>query len=119
MLLDVRLLNAYCILQDERYSKYIGLNAIVPLTLGRHVPIISDKVIEHYIILLRQGVVLFLSLDDVGFFFIIIKRVDLNLNIFEDIELMSMRLKPKYTFSINPKQAMIPMYLLVFFFFHF
>lgn len=30
--------------QDERYSKYIGKQAIVPLTFGRHVPIISDKV---------------------------------------------------------------------------
>lgn len=36
--------------QDERYSKYIGKLAIVPLTFGRHVPIISDKV-ELYIVL--------------------------------------------------------------------
>lgn len=32
------------VLQDERYAKYIGKQAIVPLTFGRHVPIISDKV---------------------------------------------------------------------------
>lgn len=31
-------------MQDERYSKYIGRQAIVPMTFGRHVPIISDKV---------------------------------------------------------------------------
>lgn len=31
-------------LQDERYSKYIGHMAIVPMTFGRHVPILSDKV---------------------------------------------------------------------------
>ena len=37
--------------QDERYSKYIGKQGIVPLTFGRHVPIISDKV-ELYIIFL-------------------------------------------------------------------
>lgn len=30
--------------QDERYSMYIGKQAIVPMTFGRHVPIISDKV---------------------------------------------------------------------------
>lgn len=33
------------VFQDERYKKYIGLMAIVPMTYGRHVPIISDKVI--------------------------------------------------------------------------
>lgn len=32
------------ILQDDRYSKYVGGMAIVPLTYGRHVPIIADKV---------------------------------------------------------------------------
>ncbi|PSS21464.1 Valine--tRNA ligase [Actinidia chinensis var. chinensis] len=32
--------------QDERYSKYIGRQAIVPLTFGRHVPIISDKYVD-------------------------------------------------------------------------
>ncbi|KAI5670074.1 hypothetical protein M9H77_10438 [Catharanthus roseus] len=31
---------------DERYSKYIGKLAIVPLTFGRHVPIISDKYVD-------------------------------------------------------------------------
>ena len=30
--------------QDERYSKYIGQMAFVPMTFGRHVPILSDKV---------------------------------------------------------------------------
>ena len=30
--------------QDDRYSKYIGKMAIVPMTFGRHVPIISDRV---------------------------------------------------------------------------
>ena len=30
--------------QDERYAKYIGRQAIVPLTFGRHVPIIADRV---------------------------------------------------------------------------
>lgn len=32
------------VLQDERYAKFIGKQAIVPLTFGRHVPILSDKV---------------------------------------------------------------------------
>ncbi|GFY94105.1 protein EMBRYO DEFECTIVE 2247 [Actinidia rufa] len=32
--------------KDERYSKYIGRQAIVPLTFGRHVPIISDKYVD-------------------------------------------------------------------------
>ena len=32
------------ILKDERYAKYIGCQAIVPMTYGRHVPIIADKV---------------------------------------------------------------------------
>ncbi|KAK4776247.1 hypothetical protein SAY87_024208 [Trapa incisa] len=32
--------------QDERYSKYIGMAAIVPMTYGRHVPIISDKYVD-------------------------------------------------------------------------
>lgn len=36
--------------QDERYSKYVGKEAIVPLTFGRHVPIISDRV--EYVVLL-------------------------------------------------------------------
>jgi hypothetical protein len=31
-------------MQDERYAKYVGKLAIVPLTCGRHVPIIADKV---------------------------------------------------------------------------
>ncbi|CAI9108268.1 OLC1v1007835C1 [Oldenlandia corymbosa var. corymbosa] len=32
--------------KDERYSKYIGKMAIVPLTFGRHVPIIADKYVD-------------------------------------------------------------------------
>ncbi|KAL7114481.1 hypothetical protein ACP275_04G123600 [Erythranthe tilingii] len=32
--------------EDERYSKYIGQQAIVPMTYGRHVPIISDKYVD-------------------------------------------------------------------------
>ncbi|PON42797.1 Leucine-tRNA ligase, archaeal [Parasponia andersonii] len=32
--------------QDGRYSKYIGKMAIVPLTYGRHVPIIADKLVD-------------------------------------------------------------------------
>ncbi|XP_010558608.1 PREDICTED: valine--tRNA ligase, chloroplastic/mitochondrial 2 isoform X2 [Tarenaya hassleriana] len=32
--------------QDDRYSKYIGQMAIVPMTYGRHVPIISDKYVD-------------------------------------------------------------------------
>ncbi|KAL6574173.1 hypothetical protein OROHE_001077 [Orobanche hederae] len=32
--------------EDERYSKYIGKMAIVPMTFGRHVPIISDKYVD-------------------------------------------------------------------------
>ncbi|KAL3506961.1 hypothetical protein ACH5RR_032343 [Cinchona calisaya] len=32
--------------EDERYSKYIGKQTIVPLTFGRHVPIISDKCVD-------------------------------------------------------------------------
>jgi hypothetical protein len=31
-------------MQDERYAKYVGRLAIVPLTFGRHVPIIADRV---------------------------------------------------------------------------
>ncbi|CAI0450935.1 unnamed protein product [Linum tenue] len=31
---------------DDRYSKYIGKMAIVPMTYGRHVPIISDKYVD-------------------------------------------------------------------------
>lgn len=38
------LLNVFGIWQDDRYSKYVGETAIVPMTYGRHVPIISDKV---------------------------------------------------------------------------
>lgn len=34
-------------MQDDRYSKYIGRMAIVPMTYGRHVPIIADKVNNH------------------------------------------------------------------------
>ncbi|XP_068654248.1 valine--tRNA ligase, chloroplastic/mitochondrial 2 isoform X2 [Aristolochia californica] len=32
--------------EDERYSMYIGRQAIVPMTFGRHVPIISDKYVD-------------------------------------------------------------------------
>ncbi|TYK30353.1 valine--tRNA ligase [Cucumis melo var. makuwa] len=32
--------------QDDRYSKYVGMTAIVPMTYGRHVPIISDKNVD-------------------------------------------------------------------------
>lgn len=32
--------------QDDRYSKYIGRQAIVPMTFGRHIPIISDKYVD-------------------------------------------------------------------------
>ncbi|KAM7515840.1 hypothetical protein LguiA_005423 [Lonicera macranthoides] len=32
--------------EDERYRKYIGSQAIVPMTYGRHVPIISDKYVD-------------------------------------------------------------------------
>ncbi|KAL6130161.1 hypothetical protein ACLB2K_068542 [Fragaria x ananassa] len=32
--------------EDERYSKYINRMAIVPMTYGRHVPIIADKLVE-------------------------------------------------------------------------
>ncbi|XP_062165988.1 valine--tRNA ligase, chloroplastic/mitochondrial 2 isoform X2 [Alnus glutinosa] len=32
--------------KDDRYSKYIGMMAIVPMTYGRHVPIISDRQVE-------------------------------------------------------------------------
>ncbi|XP_008457008.1 valine--tRNA ligase, chloroplastic/mitochondrial 2 isoform X4 [Cucumis melo] len=31
---------------DDRYSKYVGMTAIVPMTYGRHVPIISDKNVD-------------------------------------------------------------------------
>lgn len=31
---------------DERYSKYIGRQVIVPQTFGRHIPIISDKHVD-------------------------------------------------------------------------
>ncbi|KAB1223315.1 Valine--tRNA ligase [Morella rubra] len=31
---------------DERYSKYVGMMAIVPMTYGRHVPIISDRHVD-------------------------------------------------------------------------
>ncbi|XP_057525188.1 valine--tRNA ligase, chloroplastic/mitochondrial 2 isoform X1 [Amaranthus tricolor] len=32
--------------EDERYAKYIGCQAIVPMTCGRHVPIIADKLVD-------------------------------------------------------------------------
>ncbi|XP_020579492.1 valine--tRNA ligase, chloroplastic/mitochondrial 2 isoform X2 [Phalaenopsis equestris] len=32
--------------EDERYFKYIGRQAIVPLTFGRHVPIIADRCVD-------------------------------------------------------------------------
>ncbi|KAK3218446.1 hypothetical protein Dsin_012416 [Dipteronia sinensis] len=32
--------------KDDRYSKYIGMMAIVPMTYGRHVPIISDRYVD-------------------------------------------------------------------------
>ncbi|CAJ1947816.1 unnamed protein product [Sphenostylis stenocarpa] len=32
--------------KDDRYSKYIGMMAIVPQTFGRHVPIIADKLVD-------------------------------------------------------------------------
>ncbi|KAH7666329.1 valyl-tRNA synthetase protein [Dioscorea alata] len=32
--------------EDERYSKYIGRQVIVPMTYGRHVPIIADKYVD-------------------------------------------------------------------------
>ncbi|GAB4828652.1 hypothetical protein Ancab_018317 [Ancistrocladus abbreviatus] len=32
--------------EDDRYAKYIGRQAIVPMTLGRHVPIISSKQVD-------------------------------------------------------------------------
>ncbi|KAH9675488.1 Valine--tRNA ligase 2 [Citrus sinensis] len=32
--------------QDEHYSQFIGMMAIVPMTYGRHVPIISDKYVD-------------------------------------------------------------------------
>ncbi|KAK9902388.1 hypothetical protein M0R45_001627 [Rubus argutus] len=32
--------------EDDRYSKYINRMAIVPMTYGRHVPIISDKHVD-------------------------------------------------------------------------
>ncbi|OWM64386.1 hypothetical protein CDL15_Pgr020353 [Punica granatum] len=32
--------------QDERYFKYVGMMAIVPMTYGRHIPIISDKYVD-------------------------------------------------------------------------
>nr|CAB3451990.1 unnamed protein product [Digitaria exilis] len=32
--------------QDKRYSQYVGRLAIVPLTFGRHVPIIADRYVD-------------------------------------------------------------------------
>ncbi|GAV76713.1 tRNA-synt_1 domain-containing protein/Anticodon_1 domain-containing protein/Val_tRNA-synt_C domain-containing protein [Cephalotus follicularis] len=32
--------------RDDRYSKYIGMMAIVPMTYGRHVPIIYDRYVD-------------------------------------------------------------------------
>uniref|UniRef100_A0A0E0E7R2 valine--tRNA ligase n=1 Tax=Oryza meridionalis TaxID=40149 RepID=A0A0E0E7R2_9ORYZ len=32
--------------EDERYAKYVGKLAIVPLTFGRHVPIIADRYVD-------------------------------------------------------------------------
>lgn len=50
------------VMQDDRYSKYINRMAIVPLTYGRHVPIISDKVkylgLLFYIIIVFDVVIL-------------------------------------------------------------
>lgn len=34
----------YFIVQDERYKKYIGKMAVVPLSGGREIPIIADEV---------------------------------------------------------------------------
>ncbi|XVE72219.1 hypothetical protein DITRI_Ditri11bG0022000 [Diplodiscus trichospermus] len=36
-------------MQDERYSKYVGRMAIVPMTYGRHVPVIFDKIYNHWV----------------------------------------------------------------------
>ncbi|XP_050244881.1 valine--tRNA ligase, chloroplastic/mitochondrial 2 isoform X2 [Quercus robur] len=32
--------------KDDRYSKYVGMMAIVPMTYGRHIPIISDRHVD-------------------------------------------------------------------------
>jgi hypothetical protein len=42
----VEILSLVCQLamQDKRYAQYVGKLAIVPLTCGRHVPIIADRV---------------------------------------------------------------------------
>lgn len=32
--------------EDERYAKYVGCLAIVPMTYGRHVPIIADRLVD-------------------------------------------------------------------------
>ncbi|CAA7394727.1 unnamed protein product [Spirodela intermedia] len=32
--------------EDERYSKYVGKMAIVPMTFGRHVPIIAERYVD-------------------------------------------------------------------------
>ncbi|XP_078163443.1 protein EMBRYO DEFECTIVE 2247 [Carex rostrata] len=32
--------------EDKRYSKYVGRLAIVPMTFGRHIPIIADKHVD-------------------------------------------------------------------------
>ncbi|GAB2254750.1 hypothetical protein Droror1_Dr00022559 [Drosera rotundifolia] len=32
--------------EDDRYSHYIGSQAIVPMTFGRHIPIISSKIVD-------------------------------------------------------------------------
>ncbi|KAL8137600.1 hypothetical protein V2J09_003601 [Rumex salicifolius] len=32
--------------EDDRYAKYIGRQAIVPMTFGRHIPIICDKLVD-------------------------------------------------------------------------
>ena len=39
------------VMQDDRYSKFIGKMAIVPMTYGRHVPIIADRVKKCFLIL--------------------------------------------------------------------
>ncbi|XP_057248505.1 valine--tRNA ligase, chloroplastic/mitochondrial 2 isoform X2 [Beta vulgaris subsp. vulgaris] len=32
--------------EDERYAKYVGCQAIVPMTYGRHIPIIGDRYVD-------------------------------------------------------------------------
>jgi valyl-tRNA synthetase len=62
-------------MQDDRYSKFIGKMAIVPMTYGRHVPIIADRVKACFLIL---GALCFVLAVFHDIFFLVIPLVFCN-----------------------------------------